>query len=137
MKTRLPFRRVLLCLLYGLLLSLAITYGHKLETLNHLDLSDEKSFLLCLLLTGLFFPCSLLLMRFLDFVAERTALFSVSPQNTAPAIDAPKNTSPVGAQSASPSSKPSDGIRPSSGVLSFLCLFLSHFTVLLSGVLCL
>ena len=131
MKTRLPFRRVLLCLLYGLLLSLAITYGHQLETLNHLDLSDEKSFLLCLLLTGLFFPCSLLLMRFLDFVAERTALFSVSPQNTAPAIDAPKNTSPVGAQSASPSSKPSDGIRPSSGVLSFLCLFLSHFTVLL------
>ncbi len=130
MKTRLPFRRVLLCLLYGLLLSLAITYGHQLETLNHLDLSDEKSVLLCLLLTGLFFPCSLLLMRFLDFVVERAAL-SPAPKNTLPAIAAPKNLSSVGSQTTSPSFKPSDRIPLSSGVLSFLCLFLSHFTVLL------
>ena len=112
MKTRLPFRRVLLCLLYGLLLSLAITYGHQLETLNHLDLSDEKSFLLCLLLTGLFFPCSLLLMRFLDFVAERAAL-SPAPKSTLSSIVAPKKLSSVGAQTTSPSFKPS-------GVLSFL-----------------
>ena len=140
MKTRLPFRRVLLCLLYGLLLSLAITYGHQLETLNHLDLSDEKSFLLCLLLTGLFFPCSLLLMRFLDFVAERSALSPApkstlssiaAPKSTLSSIAAPKKLSSVGAQTTSPSFKPSDRIPLSSGVLSFLCLFLSHFTVLL------